>query len=57
MKRRWRDQLSAVKLGPPPEKWLRINDTKYARDNLGLTRYRIHHHDNYREMVFQLEKA
>lgn len=29
----------------------------YARDNLGLKRYRIHHHDNYREMFFELEKA
>ena len=30
---------------------------EYARDKLGLKRYRIHHHDNYREMFFELEKA
>jgi len=29
----------------------------YARENLGLKRYRIHHHDNYREMFFELEKV
>jgi hypothetical protein len=30
---------------------------EYAGANLGLKRYRIHHHDNYRELFFSLEKA
>lgn len=57
MKQRGRDQVCAEEPDPPPGKWLRIDETKYARDNLRLTRYRIHRHDCYREMFFELEKG